>query len=248
MTGELGRPSAAKRIYIGVSIIAAIAAVLMWRGQPVEASTYAYSYTWGDDRAPEGKAIEIPVPANATGLTLAASGECKWLKAALAGTFAPAVVRTSLAAPPAMAPGRYSCTLTVSGAPAVVAFAVVTLNVAPMAFFSTAVSGGGGVLFENLPGSNNLFGYFFYLGSNNVIYHSDLGYESIKAANDGSDGIYMYDFKSGHWWYTNPGSFPFMNDDTLKTWIYYLPAADPGHYSTNPRNFKNMKTGKTFTM
>jgi hypothetical protein len=120
-------------------------------------------------------------------------------------------------------------------------------NVPLIPFFAVAVDQGNGTYFENLPGGK-FFGYFAYIGSS-IISHADLGYESIMAANDGANGIYLYDFKSGHWWYTNPSAFPFLHDFTLKAWIYYFPAqGSTGHYSSNPRNFVNMTTGQFFTM
>jgi hypothetical protein len=54
---------------------------------------------------------------------------------------------------------------------------------------------------------------------------------------------------SGHWFYSSPSLFPYLYDFTLTAWLYYFPATNnPGHYTTNPRYFSNLLTGKIFTM
>jgi hypothetical protein len=61
--------------------------------------------------------------------------------------------------------------------------------------------------------------------------------------------LYLFDYKSSHWWYTSSSLFPFLYDFTLNAWIYYFPdPKNPGHYTTNPRTFSNLSTGQTFTM
>ena len=66
---------------------------------------------------------------------------------------------------------------------------------------------------------------------------------------DGNAGAYLYDFASEHWLYTSPSLFPYLYDFTLNAWLYYFPnAKDPGHYTTNPRYFSNLTTGKIITM
>jgi hypothetical protein len=237
------------------AVSAAVGITLTVNAQPVisASATAAYAYTWSGN-APAAQALNVTATPNATGLTLASTGSCSWLTASLAGTSAPTTINTSLVQPLTLAPGTYACTLAVSGtggapsAPAQGSSTVVTLTVSPLAFFAPATSVGNGVSFETLAGGN-LFGYFAYLQSNSLIFHFDLGYEGIVSANDGANGIYMYDFKSGHWFYTNPSSFPFLYDFTLKAWIYYFPAQGvAGHYTTNPRNFVNMTTGQFFSM
>jgi hypothetical protein len=75
-----------------------------------------------------------------------------------------------------------------------------------------------------------------------------MGFEAFVAGSSGTD-IYLFDFTSGHWWYTNASSFPSLYDFTLSEWIYYFPnTQSPGHYTTNPRYFVNLATGNIFTM
>jgi hypothetical protein len=186
---------------------------------------------------------------------LTTSGDCSWLNSALAATTAPTTINTSLVTPLTKAPGSYGpCTLTVNGtggtqsAPAIPSNTVVSLSVAATPFFASAVNIGNGVYTMSFPGAN-LFGTFAYLASNQIIFHFDLGYEGIVVAHDASNGVYMYDMSSGHWWYTNPSTFPYIYDFTLNTWIYYFPNQNvAGHYTTNPRYFANMTTSQIFTM
>ena len=43
--------------------------------------------------------------------------------------------------------------------------------------------------------------------------------------------------------------FPYLYDFTLNDWLYYFPdTKNPGHYTTNPRFFSNLTTGKIFSM
>jgi hypothetical protein len=94
--------------------------------------------------------------------------------------------------------------------------------------------------------NGNLFGYYNYQFFP-ILYHYDMGFEAFI---DGGNGTaYLYDFTSGHWWYTSPGLFPYLYDFTLNSWIFYFPdTKNPGHYSTNPRYFSNLATGTIFTM
>ena len=92
----------------------------------------------------------------------------------------------------------------------------------------------------------NFFGYY-NVQSYPILYHYDLGYESFVDA--GSEAAYLYDFTSGHWWYTSNTLFPYLYDFTLKTWIYYFPnTTNPGHYTSNPRYFSILSTGQILTM
>ncbi len=116
------------------------------------------------------------------------------------------------------------------------------------AFFTGEVSVGSGVYYLQLP-NGNLFGYYNYQYFP-VLYHYDLGFEYFLDANDGKSGAYLYDFASGHWFYTSPSyPFPYLYDFTLQTILYYFPDTNnPGHYTTNPRSFYNFATGKVITM
>jgi hypothetical protein len=122
----------------------------------------------------------------------------------------------------------------------------VLINIAahPM-FFTGEAALGSGIFYLQFPDSN-LFGYYTYL-SNTIIYHFDMGYESIVDAPPGA--AYLYDFTSGHWWYTSTSLFPYLYDFTLNTFIYYFPdPKSPGHYTTSPRYFSNLTTQTIFTM
>jgi hypothetical protein len=236
------------------AVSAPVAISLTINAQPVISAPAPtpYTYIWGG-AVPAAKAIPVTAVPSATGMTLATSGDCTWMTASLAATTAPTSINTAMVAPLTKAPGSYNCTLTVSGtggtpsAPAMSSSTTVTLTVAPLPAFAAATTTSG-ISMLTFPGGN-LFGYFAYLPSNSIIFHADLGYEAIVAANDANNGVYMYDFKSGHWWYTTPGTFPFVYDFTLSAWIYYFPSQTiSGHYTSSPRSFVNMTTNQFFTM
>jgi hypothetical protein len=107
----------------------------------------------------------------------------------------------------------------------------------------------GSIYYLALPNSN-VFGYYSYLSDPRYIAHSDLGNEFVVDANDGKGGLYMYDFTSGHWWYTGRQfSFPYMYDFSLNALIYYYANTKiPGHYTTNPRSFYDFTAGATTTL
>jgi hypothetical protein len=114
------------------------------------------------------------------------------------------------------------------------------------AFFAGAVNLGSNVEYLQFP-DNIVFGYYSFVASS-IFYHYDMGYEAFIPGSSGTD-IYLFDFTSGHWWYTNAGSFPSLYDFTLNAWIYYLPnTKSPGHYTTNPRYFSNLTTAQIFTL
>jgi hypothetical protein len=115
----------------------------------------------------------------------------------------------------------------------------------PASFFTGEVSLGSGVYYLRFP-NGNLFGYY-NLQSFPIFYHYDLGFEAFV---DGGNGAaYLYDFSSRHWFYTSPGLFPYLYDFTLNNWLYYFSDSNnPGHYTTNPRVFSNLTTGKIVTM
>src|ERR1700736_4912498 len=65
-----------------------------------------------------------------------------------------------------------------------------------------------GVYYLRLP-NGTVFGYYSYLTDPHYIYHFDMGYAYVIDAGNGG-GLYLYDFTSGHWWYTSPTfSFPY---------------------------------------
>ena len=113
------------------------------------------------------------------------------------------------------------------------------------AFFYGEVSLGSGVYYLQFP-DGNPFGYYNF-PSTSIFYHYDLGFEGFVPGS--ASDVYLYDFTSGHWWYTSTTLFPYLFDFTLNGWIYYFPnTASPGTYTTNPRYFSNLATGKIFTM
>ncbi len=115
----------------------------------------------------------------------------------------------------------------------------------PAPFFAGSVSGGFGTQYLQFP-HGSIFGYYGLLGSG-WMYHVDLGYEYVSPEN--GPEVYLWDLTSGHWWYTNTGSFPYLYDFNLNTWIYYFPnTTSPGRYTTGPRYFSNLTTGQIFTM
>jgi len=112
-------------------------------------------------------------------------------------------------------------------------------------FFAGEVALGNGVYYLQFP-NTSVFGYYGYLGSG-WMYHLDLGYEYVVPGN--GPEVYLWDLASGHWWYTNTTTFPYLYDYTLNAWIYYFPDThNAGHYTTNPRYFVNMTTRQIFTM
>ncbi len=126
--------------------------------------------------------------------------------------------------------------------------AIVQVSNGHPSFFTGETDEGGGAWFLKFPGSGVVFGYYNYQFFP-ILYHYDLGYESFVDANDGKQGAYLYDFATGHYFYTTPGLFPYLYDFSLNAWLYYFPDSNnPGHYTTNPRTFSNLTTGKIFTM
>jgi hypothetical protein len=117
----------------------------------------------------------------------------------------------------------------------------------PPEFFLGEVSLGSGVYYLRFP-NGNVFGYYNFPAFP-ILYHYDMGFESFIDAMDGNGGAYLYDFSSGHWWFTSPSLFPYLYDFTLNAWLYYFPnTKSPGHYTTNPRYFSNLTAGKIITM
>ena len=150
--------------------------------------------------------------------------------------------------PAALSPGTtYYWQIVAKDSAASAASAIWSFTTQPSPFFSGAILMGSGIYYLQFP-NGTVFGYFGYL-SGGWIYHQDLGYESVLASGDSSNGVYFWDLSSSHWLYTSPGVFPYLYDFTLNAWLYYFPnTTSPGHYTTNPRWFANMTTGKTFTM
>jgi hypothetical protein len=121
----------------------------------------------------------------------------------------------------------------------------VALSTPPIAFFSGQELTNGEEWLEFPDG--NPFGYYSYLGQG-WINHADLGYEYYIDAQDGNEGVYLFDFDSDGFWYTSPGLFPYLFDFSLNAWLYYYPdTSNPGHYTSNPRTFFNYTTSQVVT-
>ena len=117
------------------------------------------------------------------------------------------------------------------------------------AFFTGATALGNGVYYLAFP-NGNYFGYYSYLSDPNYIYHFDLGYEYVFNANDGKGGVYLYDFKSGSYFYTSPSfPFPYLYDFSRSSVVYYYPSTtDAGRYNTEGvRWFYDTKTKQNFS-
>ncbi len=114
------------------------------------------------------------------------------------------------------------------------------------AFFTGETALANGVYFLQFANGNS-FSYYTFLTDPDYIYHFDLGYEYVFDANDGKDGVYLYDFASKTFFYTSPTfPFPYLYDFTLNTVLYYYP--DPnnaGRYDTDGvRYFYDFATRK----
>jgi hypothetical protein len=91
-----------------------------------------------------------------------------------------------------------------------------------------------------------MFGYYNYV-ANSILYHYDMGFEAFITGP--AADIYLYDFSSSHWLYISNALFPDLYDFTLNAWLYYFAdTKNAGHYTTNPRYFSNLSTGKIFSM
>ena len=118
-----------------------------------------------------------------------------------------------------------------------------------LAFFSGAQAAGNGVSYLQFP-NGRPFGYFSFLSDANYLYHFDLGYEFAFDATDGKSGVYLYDFKSGGFFYTSPSfPFPYLYDFNLNSVVYYFPdPSNPQRYNTNGvRYFYVFSTGQVIS-
>ena len=110
------------------------------------------------------------------------------------------------------------------------------------AFFTGEVSLGSGVYYLGLPDGGN-FGEYSYLTNQSYIYSYDLlSYEYLIDAKDDNDGIYLYDFTSGHFFYTSPYfPYPYVYDFTLNSVLYYF------QDGVTPRSFYDFTAGQYIT-
>ena len=116
------------------------------------------------------------------------------------------------------------------------------------AFFTGQTPVGNGVYYLAFP-DGSPFGFYSFLDEVNYLFHFDLGYEYVFDANDGQDGVYLYDFASRSFFYTSPTfPFPYLYDFKLGTVLYYYPDTNNlGRYTSNPRAFYNFATGQIIT-
>ena len=100
---------------------------------------------------------------------------------------------------------------------------------------------------DNASSPEVAFGYYAYLSDPRYIYHVDLGYEFVIAADDQASGVYLYDFTSQGFFYTSWAfPFPYLYDFRLDSVVYYYPDPNnPGRYNTDGvRYFYVFNTGR----
>jgi len=102
--------------------------------------------------------------------------------------------------------------------------------VAPDAFGGTVVNGGALKY-------SSWFGYYTY-SSYPLVYQYYLGYEYVFPTNG---GVYLYDYTSGHFWYTQSSYFPYLYDFSLNSFLYYYEANTPH------RHFYDSNTNQVIT-
>ena len=145
--------------------------------------------------------------------------------------------------------GRFYTPLTTGGSTAQGTVDAFTISQPHPAFFDGSAALADGVNYLSFT-TGNYFGYYAFLSDANYIYHLDLGYEFVTDANDGTDGIYLYDFATGDGFYTSPTfPFPYLYDYDLGAVLYYFPDPNnPGRYNTDGvRYFYNFATGEIIT-
>jgi uncharacterized membrane protein len=114
------------------------------------------------------------------------------------------------------------------------------------AFFSGEIEIGTNTFY--LAKSGTTFGFYQWLAGSQI-HHLDLGYEFVMPSQEKTPAVYLFDFKSGHWFYASLSQFPYLYDLTQKLWLRYLPEPGrPGRYTAHPRRFQNMSNGLTITM
>jgi hypothetical protein len=134
--------------------------------------------------------------------------------------------------------GQFMVTATAAGIPTPAIFTLTNTSPTHPAFFAREVPLGSGVYYLQFP-DTNVFGYYNYVATS-IVYHYDLGYEGFVPGS--AADIYLYDFASGHWFYTSSTLFPYLYDFTLTSWLYYF------SNTSNPRYFSNLTTGKIISM
>jgi len=114
------------------------------------------------------------------------------------------------------------------------------------AFFSGEIEIGTNTFY--LAKSGTAFGFYQWRTSSQI-HHLDLGDEYVLPSQEKTPAVYLFDFKSGHWFYSSFSQLPYLYDLTQKVWLRYLPEPGrPGRYTAHPRRFQNMSNGLTITM
>ncbi len=115
------------------------------------------------------------------------------------------------------------------------------------AFFQGEVALTKGVYYLQFP-NTDFFGLYTFLSEPNYLYHFDLGFEYVVDAKDKQNGVFLYDFASGSFFYTSPTfPFPYLYDFSLNAVLYYYPSSFAGRFSSNPRYFYNFATKQIIT-
>jgi len=96
----------------------------------------------------------------------------------------------------------------------------------------------GGVVVADDMKKSPWFGHYTY-DNYPLVYEYNLGYEYAYSASSG--GVYLFDFTSGHFWYTSSSYFPFLYDYSLNSFLYYYPGN--GH----PRYFYDYSAGQVIS-
>jgi len=96
---------------------------------------------------------------------------------------------------------------------------------------------GGVVTGTNLKHSS-WYGHYLY-NSYPLVYEYYLGYQYAYDAGGGN--VYLYDYTSGHFWFTGPSDFPYIYDFSLSAYLYYYQGNTPH------RHFYNFGTSSLIT-
>ena len=120
-----------------------------------------------------------------------------------------------------------------------------TLNTLPT-FFTGEVSLGSGVYYLQFP-NGNVFGYYNFPSLPDLVPLRH-GVRSLRRRRE-RGRLLVRLYQRALVLHQLQSLFPYLYDFTLNNWLYYFPATNnPGHYTTNPRYFSDLTTGKIITM
>lgn len=102
-------------------------------------------------------------------------------------------------------------------------------------FFAGQQAVGNGVYSLTFPDAQ-VFGTYTFGADPHNITLDDLGAEYVTDAADGKSGVYLYDYTSGHTFYTSPSLYPYLYDNAFQAFLYYFTN------TKNPRVFYNFGT------